>query len=101
MKRIFLSLGFNKRPEKIVRDTINEAKKKLTSYCENEDVEFVHNYDYIGNNSVECLGEAIKKMSTCDIVCFINDWDCYTGCTVEHDICEFYNIPRAYIAVSI
>lgn len=92
MKRIFLSLGFSGRSEKDVMDEIDLAKKLILFDCD-EELEFVHNFDYVGVTRVECLGEAIKKMSTCDMVYFINNWEEHKGCIIEKQVCELYKIP--------
>lgn len=94
MKRIFLSLGFSGRTEEAVRSDIDKAKELISSKYINEEIEFVHNYEYTGANRVECLGEAIKKMSTCDIVYFINNWHLsHNGSMIEKYICGLYDIP--------
>lgn len=38
------------------------------------------------------LGEAIKKMSTADVVYFASDWDKARGCKIEHDCAVAYGI---------
>lgn len=93
MKRIFLSLGFSGRKEEDVRNDIDKAKKLISLDFKNEEIEFVHNYDYIGNNRIECLGEAIKKISTCDCVYFIDNWWKHKGCVIEYEVCKNYEIP--------
>lgn len=99
MKRVFLSLGFSDRPESDVMDDISKAEELITSYYPNEELDFIHNYDYIGHSRVECLGQAIKKMAICDIVYFINDWDKHKGCIIEHKVCELYGIEHKFIIV--
>jgi len=42
---------------------------------------------------VYCLGEALKKLATCDIVLFSPEWMNATGCRMEMDICRAYHIP--------
>lgn len=46
-----------------------------------------------GATRAYCLGEAIKKMSRCDLVLFSNEWLKATGCRFEMDICRAYHIP--------
>ena len=99
MIKMFLSLGFNKKTNNEVVDTINRAKETISKYYPGEVLEFVHNYNYMGNNRIECLGEAIKKMSACDIVYFINNWCEHSGCIIEHTVCEYYKIPYTSITV--
>lgn len=38
------------------------------------------------------LGEALKVLSTADIVYFCNEWQNSNGCRVEHLAAELYNI---------
>ena len=59
----------------------------------------MHNFDYVSENRVECLGEAIKQMSTCDFVVFINKWYLHNGCKIEKYVCTYYNIPNKMIVV--
>lgn len=99
MKRIFLSLGFSGRKDKDVLKDIDQAIKQIKSIIQNEDVEFIHNFSYVGNNRVECLGEAIKKISKCDFVYFISGWQTHKGCIIEYRVCELYNIPHACIKI--
>ena len=99
MKRIFLSLGFSGRSEEKVMEDINNAKEYIKSIHKDEEIEFIHNYYYNGVNRVECLGEAIKKMSACDFVYFINNWSDHKGCVIENNICELYNINHGTIVI--
>lgn len=100
MKKIFLSLGFNGKPETIIMDEINRAKQEISSkFPDEEQIEFVHNYEYEGSNRVECLGEAIKKMATCDFVYFINEWYEHKGCLIEMQVCNLYQINHTSIIV--
>lgn len=102
MKRIFLSLGFRGKGEERILNEIDKMKEKITSYYPNEELEFVHNYFYQGNNRVECLGEALKKMSTCDIVYFLTDdlmYNIFKGCHIEKKVCEIYNITHKFISI--
>ena len=99
MKKIFLSLGFKERStENIIRD-IGKAIRLITPLYPDEELKFIHNYDYVGVNRIECIGEAIKKMSTCDKVYFINDWFNYNGCIVEMQVCELYDMEYETIHV--
>jgi hypothetical protein len=100
MKKIFLSLGFSGRTKEEIQKEIEAAKDYIKrSYYPDEEVQFVDNYDYAGSNRVECLGEAIKKMSVCDKVYFINNWFSYKGCLIEKKVCYDYNIPNSQIII--
>lgn len=93
-RRIFLSLGFSGRSEDAIMEEIDKAKEIISKINPEEELEFIHNYEYKGSNRIECLGEAIKKMSTCDIVYFIGHWYKHNGCLIEETVCELYNIPH-------
>ena len=98
MKTIFLSLGFHGRTESEVMEKIEEMKKIAITRNPNQDIKFIHNYDYNGENRVECLGEAIKKMSSCDYVYFnYCDISKHKGCQIEKKICELYNINHGVL----
>lgn len=99
MKRIFLSLGFSGRPEKEVREEINKAMEAIRKMRPDEELEFVHNYEYTGANNIECLGQAIKQLSTCDEAYFINHWSRHKGCMVEMYLCMTYDIKYDFVCV--
>ncbi len=98
--KIFLSLGSNNRNKTEAMKFINKAKELIIKSVEdNTDIEFIHNYDYQSNNKVEWLGEAIKKMSHCDVVFFINDFMDYPVSTIEYTICFKYGIEHHLLIV--
>lgn len=99
MRRIFLSLGFVKKPVLEVMYDISKAQEMITPHYKDKSIEFIHNYDYTATNKIECLGEAIKNMSSCDIVYFINDWSDHDECIVQKKVCELYNIEHKIINV--
>lgn len=99
IKRVFLSLGFRGRTEEEIMSDIEKAKEIIISEFPYDEFEFIHNYDYKSDNRVECLGEAIKKMSTCKIVAFISGWPRYRGCKAEYEICKSYNIPHIEVSL--
>ena len=92
MMKIFLSLPFSGRTKEEVIQDIENAKELISTKYPDQDLEFIHNYDYEGVNRVECLGEAIKKMATCDKVYLINDWFSHKGCIIEKTVCELYDL---------
>lgn len=103
MKKVFLSLGFKGKDDYRVDCEIGDMRDAtLDTLVEEDEIIFVHNHnfgrnDWILHPNVECLGEAIKKMSDCDLVVFANDWQQYEGCKIEHQICMVYGIPIYYM----
>lgn len=101
--KIFLSLGFRDKIDYDIICEITDMKDKIIAsakWCniDPDDICFVHNFLYepketVRRPSVECLGEAIKKMADCDLVVFSIDWRSYRGCRIEHGIAHSYHIP--------
>ena len=101
--RIFLSLGMRGRDEKDVLADIAEATHYAKSlYAESAtECEVINTYNQEEAPKVAgltyYLGESIKVLGMCDQVWFLNDWENYRGCRVEHEVCKAYGIP-CYIA---
>lgn len=107
-KCIFISTGFSGKTEEEVRKTIKKAEERAKEkYPEFADAEFIHNYNYTGdgierhpdNQKVRFIAEAIRKISNCDGVLFVNNWPDYRGCQVEMFVCDAYGIPTYEIDV--
>lgn len=48
-------------------------------------------------NPLECLGDCIKIMSTCNVVVFVPGWEKSRGCRVEHLCAVEYNISTVML----
>ncbi len=84
---------------------ILDARRKAIEILESNGYEVVDSYfDYdnesIKNKPLFYLSEAIKKMSECDAVAFIDDWRAARGCKIEHKIAEDYGLEIIYIKLS-
>lgn len=44
------------------------------------------------------LGKSIQMMSEADLVVFCSGWVWATGCKIEQDICNRYNLPTIYLS---
>ena len=75
---------------------IKEEREKMIAIIKEQypDIEILDTYfkDYDGN-AVGFLGKSIIKLSEADIAAFAPGWEEFRGCTVEHMICEKYDIP--------
>ena len=104
VNKIFFSMPFKGRTE----DQITEETKKMykrflyqyrsSFFSKDSEDKFITNWDYTAaadckNARANQIGEAIKRMSDCDIVLFHPDWRFAKGCEVEHLMCEIYGIP--------
>lgn len=97
--KVFLSLGMSGREEKDVLNDIEEATTYIHSLF--PDYEIVHTYfqEEAPKDAglTYYLGKSIQVLGGCDQVWFINDWENYRGCRIEHEICELYGIPYSYL----
>lgn len=100
MKKIFISVAMNGREEYEVHDDIVNLKFLGKAYFGN-DVEFIDNMS-LGhifpegvNEGAWYLGEAIKKLATCDaMITFDNEVTSRAnGCRIEREVCYSYGIP--------
>ena len=96
---IFVSMPMNGKTDEEIVAKMKEVEKKLNK----DDVGYVVcGYTYttdmanIPHIFVNCLGEAIKRMSHCDVVYFAQGWQTARGCQIEHDVCVEYDIPMMF-----
>lgn len=97
--KIFLSLGMRGRDEKDVLHDIEEATFYIKRIHPNCEVINSYQQDEAPEDAgpTYYLGKSIQVLGTCDQVWFLNDWENYRGCLVEHEVCKAYGIP-CYIA---
>lgn len=43
------------------------------------------------------LGDSIKDLAKADLAVFLNDWNQYRGCIIEHHTAKIYEIPHISI----
>lgn len=113
MKRIFLSVPMRDRTDEQIKFTIEKMKQVLTAMFGCEYIEFVHNLmseddckqlikeatrdnGEVMNKSLVYLGEAIRKMASCDYVAVIRSpfirIKNYKGCDKEEEIAGTYDL---------
>lgn len=121
MKRIFLSLPMSgKTDEQISHAIFHEIiptvidNKKIFTNNEDEELLFVDNFCVHPKEMADMekaareaktpnlvyLGEALKKMATCDAVIFAEDYGLARGCLVEEKVAQMYSLETYYISVS-
>lgn len=93
-KRVFLSLPMKDHDDEWVKNEIEAMKDRLA-----DDEEAVHNYIYTEEepSRLYYLGEAIKKLGTCDTILMHPLWRNSHGCNVEWTVAKEYGIPVRYI----
>ena len=93
--KVFISVGMRGRSDEDIKNDIDRATKDILNRW--SDAEIVDNFVEKPENATErlyYLGEAIKKLGECDVCYFVGDWWNYSGCAVEHEVCNQYGIMR-------
>jgi hypothetical protein len=95
MKRVFISVGMSGRTDEDVERDIRRACRDIKERYPFEEVELVDNWSAVGPENAGrlwYLGEAIKKLGTCDVCYFVDGWKKHKGCVAEYEICKLYGI---------
>jgi hypothetical protein len=97
--KVFISQGLRGKadPEAYIK----KARKAVDEFFaqRNVAIQLIDTYfkDFNGNR-VEFLGKAIQEgLSQADFAAFVDDWDHYAGCIVEHTVALRYDIPIVYV----
>lgn len=91
--KVFISVGMRGRSDEDIKNDISKAAERILEW--RPDAEIIDNFIERPDNATErlyCLGEAIKKLGECDACCFIGDWQNFSGCVIEHEVCNQYEI---------
>lgn len=101
MKKVFISVPMKGRTNTAIEESIKQMHK-IAEVIFGEELEPIDNFfDYedtgVGNHSIYCLGEAIKKMSLADYFIGLDYCGCFRGCYMEREVATVYNIPSYYI----
>lgn len=90
-KKIFISQPISGKTD----EEITGVRNKVVEDLENIFGEFELLSGYFKDSNEKplyLLGEALKILSTADLVYFCNGWQNSNGCRVEHLAAELYNI---------
>lgn len=92
MTKIFISLSMKGKARS---EILSEQAKILARVNEKlgEPVMLVESYLDENANSLECLGESLKRMSHADYAVFADGWENARGCVIEHECAERYGVP--------
>ena len=105
--RVFLSLPMSGFTDEEIQENINKMKSiiMLKNPFGEVEIEFVDNFSCEPVDSKDAvtpnllyLGEAIKKMATCNAAVFHPDWAIARGCGIEMYTCKEYGIPSYWIS---
>lgn len=94
--KVFLSQPMRGKTHEEILSSIREVQEFLTKYLDSTNVEIIESYSP-GNKNKEplvALGDSIKDLSKADLAVFLNDWNQYRGCIIEHHTAKIYEIPH-------
>lgn len=94
--KIFLSQPMRGKTHEEILSSIREVQEFLTKYLDSTNVEIIESYSPSNKNKepLVALGDSIKDLSKADLVVFLNDWNQYRGCIIEHHTAKIYEIPH-------
>ena len=97
--KVFLSQPMRGKTHEEILSSIREVQEFLTKYLDSTNVEIIKSYSPSNKNKepLVALGDSIKDLSKADLAVFLNDWNQYRGCIIEHHTAKIYEIPHISI----
>ena len=97
--KVFLSQPMRGKTHEEILSSIREVQEFLTKYLDSTNVEIIESYSPSNKNKepLVALGDSIKDLSKADLAVFLNDWNQYRGCIIEHHTAKIYEIPHISI----
>lgn len=94
--KVFLSQPMRGKTHEEILSSIREVQEFLTKYFDSTNVEIIESYSPSNKNKepLVALGDSIKDLSKADLAVFLNDWNQYRGCIIEHHTAKIYEIPH-------
>lgn len=101
MTKIFISQPMNGKTTEEIKSRREKAIQSIDDYY-NGEYEVIDNLleSEIPSEEIDPFPMLICSLSCindADIVYFIDDWENYRGCRIEHQCCLEYGIPTGYI----
>lgn len=94
--KVFLSQPMRGKTHKEILSNIREVQEFLTKYLDSTNIEIIESYSP-KNKSKEplvALGDSIKMLANADLAVFLDDWNQYRGCIIEHHTAKIYEVPH-------
>lgn len=99
MMKVFLSQPMRDKTHEEILNNIREVQEFLTKYLDSTNIEIIESY-FPKNKSKEplvALGNSIKMLANADLAVFLDDWNQYRGCIIEHHAAKIYEVPHISI----
>lgn len=94
--KVFLSQPMRGKTHEEILSNIHEVQEFLTKYLGSTNIEIIESY-FPKNKSKEplvALGDSIKMLANADLAVFLDDWNQYRGCIIEHHTAKIYEVPH-------
>lgn len=97
--KVFLSQPMRGKTHEEILSSIREVQEFLTKYLDSTNIEIIESYSPRNKDKepLVALGDSIKDLAKADLVVFLNDWNQYRGCIIEHHTAKIYEIPHISI----
>ena len=97
--KVFLSQPMRGKTHEEILSNIREVQEFLTKYLDSTNIEIIESY-FSKNKSKEplvALGDSIKMLANADLAVFLDNWNQYRGCIIEHHTAKIYEVPHIYV----
>lgn len=97
--KVFLSQPMRGKTHEEILSSIREVQEFLTKYLDSTNIEIIESYSPRNKDKepLVALGDSIRDLSKADLAVFLNDWNQYRGCIIEHHTAKIYEIPHISI----
>nr|DAT46684.1 MAG TPA: protein of unknown function (DUF4406) [Caudoviricetes sp.] len=97
--KVFLSQPMRGKTHEEILSSIREVQEFLTKYLDSTNIEIIESYSPRNKDKepLVALGDSIKDLAKADLAVFLNDWNQYRGCIIEHHTAKIYEIPNISI----
>lgn len=94
---IFLSQPMGGRTDEEIQKERDYVIKTLKNTFGEDTIILDTNFNFPGKRALYYLAKSLELLDQADIAYFIEGWQNYRGCRIEHQCCIDYNIPIQYI----
>ena len=97
--KVFLSQPMRGKTHEEILSSIREVQEFLTKYLDSTNIEIIESYSPRNKDKepLVALGDSIKDLVKADLAVFLNDWNQYRGCIIEHHTAKIYEIPHIFV----
>lgn len=97
--KVFLSQPMRGKTHEEILSNIREVQEFLTKYLDSTNIEIIESYFPKNENKepLVALGDSIKMLANADLAVFLDDWNQYRGCIIEHHTAKIYEIPHIFV----